>query len=877
MNLLNVQRTTPFAVPVAPTVMEWMRDAGKGKTGSGNTGGALGEVAVSAVVVPATIRAAEVDELFRRDESLRCVVLVGRAGPVLVDRSWFEAAITGRLGYGRLLHARKPIIEMVTEGTLVLPHDCTVAGAASAVIARRAPGAGANAVVVEWPDGSLGVAHVSTLFERLARQYAHQSWHDALTKLPNRRYLMDQIRLMEQLRAATEGEWHAVLFYVDLDRFKDVNDQLGHAAGDQVLAQFAARLLAISQPDDVVVRLGGDEFAVLTATHLTVTQSSAFAARLVLEAAAPFVVEVEEGLGAITEHLVMIGASVGVAHSDPTQPPLVVTSLEVLLKQADVAMYRAKEHGRGRVELYDPGMRAGLDSTDATRARRSMERSLRAAIENGALELHYQPVVELPSGRVIGVEALARWHDPVLGRVPPDQFIPLAESTGLILDLGEWVLRTACHQGAVSTEGVNQDLSVAVNVSPVQLAQPGFVDLVTRALADSGLPARRLCLEITETAAIVDLRATSDRLSELRRRGVQIALDDFGTGHSSLTMLRSLPLTIVKIDRSFVSNVACSARDAVLVRLVIESAHTLGLRVIAEGIEDADQARQLVAMGCDAAQGWYFGMPEPPSERLTRSLRPTSGPAMFDASAPAPVPLGATDELVLVTTTDRTITYASSTSMALVGWTPQQLLGTNMVDHLHPDAVAHLAGLPVPARHDGRATHRVRHRDGSDRWLDTDTKALRDDDGAIVEVISVCRDITAVTEAQVALASSEARFRHAFDGATTGMVLSGLDGRIWRVNEAFAAMLGRTAADLVASTVADITHPDDRGQDAINLAELTTRTASTHQLVKRYVHQDGNPVPTHVRASVVAGRDGSLAYVIAHLTHAPPISKDVYL
>ena len=860
-----VERTQPPAASAPGTLdtFTWV-----GEVAGPEGGDRIGDLSRPAVLVPGGILAAQVDELFRRDPGLHCVVVGGAGGPVLVDRSWFEAAITGRLGFGRLLHARKPILGMVTEDTLVLQHDATVEEAASAVIARRAPGAGVNAVVVAWPDGSLGVAHVSTIFERLAQQYAYQSWHDPLTGLPNRRYLMEQIRVVERVVVSGDQPWHAVLFSVDLDRFKDVNDLFGHGAGDQVLAQFARRIKAASGPGDVVVRLGGDEFAILTAAPLTVAQSEAFAARLVLEAAAPFVVEVADGFGVVVEQVVTIGASVGIAHSRGVQPAVLVTSLDVLLKQADIAMYRAKEHGRGRAEHYRPEMRTGLEATETTQARRRMERSLRTAIETGGLAVHYQPVVELPSGRITGVEALARWNDPVLGNVPPDQFIPLAEATGLILDLGEWVLREACTQAARTTSGVAEHLMVAVNVSPVQLAQPGFVDVVMGALADSGLPASRLCVEVTETAAIANLAETTARLCELRRRGVQIALDDFGTGHSSLTMLRALPLTIVKIDRSFVARVARSAQDAVLVRLVIETAHTLGLRVCAEGIEDADQAQQLVAMGCDTAQGWYFGMPEPPSARLTRALSATHSAVMFDVTAPPPVPFGAADELVLVTTTERTITYASSTSRAMVGWTPQLLVGTSVLDHLHPDAAAHIAALIGAQGHDGRATHRVRHRDGSWRWLDTTTKALRDDDGTVVEVLSVCRDVTATTDAQDALADSEARFRHAFDHAPTGMALTGLDGAILSVNGAFADLVGRAASALVGATIADITHADDRGQDVDNLTELRTGTATAHLVTKRYLRADGTGVAANVRASVVYDRHGRPAYVIAHATPA---------
>ncbi|QTE28153.1 EAL domain-containing protein [Pengzhenrongella sicca] len=852
---------------ISPTassaVLEWVRD------GAGNTtGGLLSDVCVPALLVAASIRAEDVDELFRGDAALRCVVLHGPDGPVLVDRSWFEMTITGRLGYGRLLHASTAVLDLISEPSLVLAHDCTVAAAASAVIARRVPGGAASAVVVQWPDGTLGVAHVSTLFEQLARQYAYQSWHDPLTMLPNRRYLMDQIRLMELQLASGGDSWQAVLFYIDLDRFKDINDLLGHSAGDQVLAQFAARLLSVSRAGDIVVRLGGDEFAILTAAPLTVAQSGAIAARLVLEAAAPFVVDVTDSTGTVQEHTVTIGASVGVAHSDPARPSVLVTSLEVLLKQADIAMYRAKEHGRGRAAHYDPQMRAGLETTETTTARRRMERRLRAAIEHGTLTVHYQPVVALPSGRVTGVEALARWHDPALGNVPPDQFIPLAEDTGLILDLGEWVLRAACREAARPAEGVDTGLTVAVNVSPVQLTQPGFVAVVLGALRDTGLAPHRLCLEITETAAISDLEVTASRLRELRSHGVGIALDDFGTGHSSLTMLRALPLTIVKIDRSFVENVARSAQDAVLVRMVIETAHTLGLEVCAEGIEDADQARQLVALGCDTAQGWYFGMPEPPSERLTQSLRATVGPDMFDAAGPAPVPLGATDELVLVTTAARLITYASSTSSALVGWTPQQLVGTYLLDHLHPESAAHLSALEPGAFHDGHATHRVQHRDGTDRWLDTRTKALREADGTIREVISVCRDVTATTHVQAALADSEEKFQCAFDDSPTGMVLSGLDGQIVRANPAFAAMIGHSPTQLVGRSIAELTHPDDLALDRANLRELTTGAATRHELTKRHNHRDGSQVTVNVRASVMRDRSGNRAYVIAHVTRA---------
>ena len=827
-------------------------------------GGTLSDVTVPAVLVSGESLTTEVDELFRRDGTLRCVVLQTADRPVLVDRAAFEVALTGRLGYGRLLHSRRAVVEMVTEETLVMPHDAPIAAAGAAVLARRSPGTVADAVVVRMPGGGLGVAHVSTIFERLAHDYAYQSLHDPLTHLPNRLYLM------EQFHQATDGDWSGVLF-IDLDRFKDVNDELGHSAGDQVLAQFAGRLRSSCRGHDIVARLGGDEFAVLTAAPLSPTQTLALAERLVLEAAAPFTVTVTDSSGVVSEHLVTIGASVGVAHADRSQPHDRVSSLDVLLKHADIAMYRAKEHGRGRTSNYDPTMGAGREAATETQARRRLERRLRAAIAGRALSLHYQPLVQLPSGRISGVEALARWHDPELGNVPPDRFIPLAEETGLIIDLGAWVLSTACLQGARWAEGAAHDLSVAVNVSPVQLAQPGFFDVVAGALTGAGLPAHRLCLEITETAQIADLADTVRVLGELRQLGVQVALDDFGTGHSSLTMLRSLPLDVVKIDRSFVERVARSSQDAVLVRLVIDTAHTLGLEVCAEGVESADQARQLLSMGCDSAQGWYFGMPEPASARLTRSLTMPPTAALVDPSLPPPVPLGAADELVVVTSGDRTITYASSTCTAILGWRPQELLGASVVDYLHPDTLARVErGETVPALHtDGRSTHQVRHRDGSYRWLDTRAQSLRDDAGAVIEVLFFSRDVTLTVQTQDALTDAETKFRHAFDDAPTGMALTGLDGHLLRVNDAFAAMLGRRPRDLVARTAADLTHPDDRPAQEADLDLLRTGQETTHDVTRRYLHLDGSVVPVRVAIAVINDRRLQPAYLISHIIEVP--------
>jgi PAS domain S-box-containing protein len=498
-----------------------------------------------------------------------------------------------------------------------------------------------------------------------------------------------------------------------------------------------------------------------------------------------------------------------------------------------------------------------------------MERRLRSAIDAGVLQVHYQPVVDLPSGRVTGVEALARWDDEELGSVPPDRFIPLAETTGLIIDLGRWVLNTACMQAA-TWQGTDSELpgpTVAVNVSPLQLTENTFIQDVIDALSSSGLPAHRLCIEITETAAISDMEKTARVLTRLRDLSIQIALDDFGTGHSSLTMLRRLPVTLVKIDRSFVTKIATDAQDAVLARLIIDAAHSLGMRVCAEGIENASQASQLIAMGCDFAQGWLFGKPQPASPALTRILAGSTDNQASPDESHHRLALTGSDELVIVSSAQHLITYVSSTSTTILGWTPAQLIGTPMMNHLHPQDLATDQGwsaLPALLR-EGTATHQVRHRNGSYRWLQATSQHLYDDMGQLREVLTVCQDVTAVTSAQLALASSEDRFRHAFDDAPFAMALSGMDGTFLRVNTAFADLIGAHPDHLLTMTVDDITHPDDRLTDAANLAAYTTGQKTSHDLTKRYQRIDGSIVILRVRAALVLDREGAPAYVIAHV------------
>ena len=496
---------------------------------------------------------------------------------------------------------------------------------------------------------------------------------------------------------------------------------------------------------------------------------------------------------------------------------------------------------------------------------------LAAAVRSGSIQVHMQPVVSLPSMRVLGCEALARWTDPELGTVPPDRFIQVAEECGLIVELGRQVLRQACSV-ATTWQHLRGGRVVSVNVSAVQLAEPDFTAEVAKALADSGLAPDRLMLELTETAVLDDLERAAAQLRELRAMGVQVALDDFGIGQSPLTLLSRLPFNVVKIERTFVANVHDRAHDAVVARIVIEAAHTLGLRVCAEGIELREQAQQLVSMGCDLAQGYLMARPYDPSSGMTPDDA-VNAVSPIDPMAPSPIPLGGTDEMVVVTDPQRRITYASIGSLHLLGYRPIELLGTHGPAYMHEDERAALPDITDPKLLDLREIlqHRARHRDGSWRWLRTRVQVLTNADGSLREAISTSKDITAEVEAQKQRAVLEAQFQWAFDGAPIGMAMSTFDGNIVRANDAFANMLGWSSDELVGRNVDDITHPDDRGRF---WADLTTSRTSdrTHQQVrKRYLHRDGHAVSATVWVASMPPQGQQPGILLAHImSHEGP-------
>jgi diguanylate cyclase (GGDEF)-like protein/PAS domain S-box-containing protein len=443
------------------------------------------------------------------------------------------------------------------------------------------------------------VANVLTgALRRLAaeRSVRHQALHDPLTQLPNRSLLLDRLRLaLARHRRRGEG-WVAVL-YLDLDDFKGVNDSLGHGAGDTLLRALAPRLSLALRPSDTLARLAGDEFAVLCEGLDEVTESVAIAERLLDVVSWPMDVAGVE---------LRPSASIGIALAGPGA----AVDPEDLVRDAGVAMYRAKRRGHGHFEIFDDHMRA------ETVERVALTGELRHAIEHGGLRLVYQPMVGFDARRTTSFEALVRWTHPERGEIGPGRFIPLAEQHGLIEPLGRWVLNEALDQlRRWRDAGLPMgDMSMSVNVSRVQLSRPGLAEEIFAALAERSLPAEQLVVEVTESAVMDDPDVAHETLDALSAAGVRIALDDFGVGQSSLACLRDLPLDVLKLDRGFITSLASSRQAAAIVRAVCEMARTLGFTVVAEGIETAMQADVVERLGCDVGQGFLYSHGVRPEE-----------------------------------------------------------------------------------------------------------------------------------------------------------------------------------------------------------------------------------------------------------------------
>jgi diguanylate cyclase (GGDEF)-like protein len=426
-------------------------------------------------------------------------------------------------------------------------------------------------------------------------QLRHLAMHDPVCGLPNRIYFGERLEAaIERVRGGGET---AAVFYIDLDHFKDVNDTLGHHIGDDLILNVTQRLSRTMRDDDLVARLGGDEFAIITACASDSYSLQAIAGRIIAAVCAPYL---------ISGHNIIIGASIGIAVIDRR-----ARDAADILRYADMALYRAKNEGRNRACIYDAAMDADLSN------RKLLEGDLLHAIKNDGLKAAYQPLVNVSGDTVVGVEALARWRHPTIGDIPPTEFIPIAEHSGLIIELGEWMLRRACIDG-----GKWPGLTVAVNVSPLQFRRSDFVEVVERILTETDFDATRLELELTESTLLGNLETAEMSMLRLKAIGVRFALDDFGTGYSSLLYLRRFPFDKLKIDSSFVRAIEKAPEAAAIVHAVVSLGRGLGMKVTAEGVETAEQHLFLRAAGVHSMQGYRFGKPGPANEINARLASP---------------------------------------------------------------------------------------------------------------------------------------------------------------------------------------------------------------------------------------------------------------
>jgi diguanylate cyclase (GGDEF)-like protein len=461
----------------------------------------------------------------------------------------------------------------------------------------------------------------SIAIERKAfeEELADQSMHDPLTGLPNRRLFLD--RLAQAIARSRRTQSSVGVAFLDLDRFKNVNDSLGHDAGDELLVEVARKLESVIRPGDTVARFGGDEFTVLCEDLPSETareRTMEIAERLRSTVIRPLVVRGTE---------MFVGASVGIAlaTSGEERP-------EELLRDADAAMHHAKDAGRGRVEVFDDAMRARALTAHAT------ENALHRALERAEFRIFFQPIVGLADARCVGAEALVRWQHPERGLLAPAEFVPLAEETGLVVEIGWWVLEEAARNAARWQLEQSEPFQVSINLSARQLVQPDLADRVAEVIAETGVQPSSLCFEITESVLMDDAEAVLDIITRVRALGVQFAIDDFGTGYSSLGYLKRFPVDSVKIDRSFVSGLGSDPGDAAIVSAVIGLAHALGMRVTAEGVETEEQLATLIALECDEAQGYFFSPPQPAPDlrsliARTRTWRPPGAGVMRRADA----------------------------------------------------------------------------------------------------------------------------------------------------------------------------------------------------------------------------------------------------
>jgi len=431
--------------------------------------------------------------------------------------------------------------------------------------------------------------------KQVEEQILRQATYDSLTNLPNRILFLEH--LSDALATIKQQQGMLALLFIDLDNFKSVNDTLGHDKGDILLQQAAHRLKKCIRKVDTIARFGGDEFTVILQMIDSANSAGQVAEKIIDTFATPFLLNGNEAY---------IGASIGISLS-----PYDSNNPTVLLRNADIAMYQAKAAGRNQYYFFTEEINA------AAQARMNMELDLRRAIEREEFSISYQPIVDICSGKVSGVEALLRWHHPEHGWIAPDKFIPLAEETGLINPIGEWVLKTACQQGQQWLKEGVQPLVISVNLSSCQMMTGKMIGILEKILNQTGYPTEFLVLEITESLLLEDTATTTRQLHKLKEMGIRLSIDDFGTGHSSLSYLKHFPVDTIKIDKSFIQDMATLPEDASLVQAIVAMSHSLGLNTIAEGVENEDQLALICALKCDFVQGYYYSEPLQPDELIS--------------------------------------------------------------------------------------------------------------------------------------------------------------------------------------------------------------------------------------------------------------------
>ncbi len=508
-----------------------------------------------------------------------------------------QAIVRGRLliaeDYGALSYCHRTLVTHGVRSAMAAPVSRNGEVVGSLLVGsfyRRQYSPAEQEVLLAFAEHASLALNDAAAVEGMRRAFddaVHQATHDSLTGLPNRSLVLD--RLDQALARSERSGGRVTVLFADLDRFKVINDSFGHSAGDGLLLCISERLRASVRPHDTVGRLAGDEFVVVC-EDLTDREALDVAERVAASVSEPILIGGRE---------TVITASIGIAHAEPG------TRAEDMLRDSDVAMYGAKERGRARIELFDAEMRRRMID------RLEMERSLRVAIADGHLRLHYQPVVAFDGWEVVAAEALVRWDHPERGVIHPADFIPLAEESGLILPLGRWVLGEACRQLAEWRAAGRRNLQVTVNLSARQFADPGLIAAVAEALARASLPADALWLEITESVLMEEVEATAETLHALKRLGVHLAVDDFGTGYSSLSYLKRFPVDLLKIDRSFIDGLGTDPEDGAIVLAIVSLAQALRLEVVAEGVEHFHQLEALHRLGCDAVQGYLLARPAP--------------------------------------------------------------------------------------------------------------------------------------------------------------------------------------------------------------------------------------------------------------------------